>query len=276
MSEAATATKTETKAVEDAMVMVVHQVETLDKEGAFEAVATIGDEIEGSYFKLGGLLNRINEEAWYADEGFAKLSDFVEDRFGIKRSKAMHLIKIYNDLTLSGVSWDQVGHLGWSKLAVLSGVLTKKNVKGWVTKAEQNTLLQLGEMVKQAKLGELSGSTDDVDPELTTKVSAMTFKLHSDQKDIVGEAIDKAKAGTGTEFNNVALESICLDYLSGPSKPALEEDSDAEHSDAHDLAAAPTEFTAEGLQDYMAHFDHMQVLEVFEILFPNVDITVHE
>lgn len=275
MSEAATATKADTTTVEDVLVTVVHEIETLDKDGAYDAVTNLEDEVEFSYFRLGGLLNRINEEAWYADEGFGKFADFVEDRFGIKRSKAMHLIKIYNDLIVSGVTWEQVGHIGWSKLAVLSGVLTKKNVKGWVKKAEGNTVMQLQELVRSAKATDVSGSTDDTDAgETVSKVSGMTFKVHEDQKEVIADAIAKAKGETGTEFNNVALESICLDYLAGPSKPVLETDDD-EPAEAP-AAEAPKQYTKEGLKDYMSQFGYMEVLDVFEVLFPDVDLTVHE
>lgn len=273
MSEAATAAKADTKAVEDVIVTVVHNIETLDKDGAYDAVDTLENDVEFSYFRLGGLLNRINEEAWYADEGYAKFADFVEDRFGIKRAKAMHLIKIYNDLIVSGVTWEQVGHLGWSKLAVLSGVLTKKNVKGWVAKAEKNTVLQLGELVRASKSADVSGSTDDADAGEVAKVSNMTFKVHDDQKDVIAQAIEKVKEDTGTEYNNVALESICLDYLAGPSKPVME---DEEGDIAEPEAEAPKQFTPEGLKEYMSNFGYMEVLDAFEILWPDVDLTVHE
>jgi hypothetical protein len=271
MGEAATATKTKI-AADDLIVNTVQEVEGYDKDAAYNAAATLEEGVEFSYFKLGGILNRINEEGWYADEGYAKFSDFVEDRFGVKRSKAMHLIKIYNDLIESGVMWSDVSAIGWSKLKEISSVITKKNVKGWVKKAAGATVIQLAEMVREAK-SESSGSTEDAEPGESPKISSMTFKVHDDQKEVVNEAIKKAKAETGNEHANQALEAICLDYLSGPSKPVLETSED-EPEQAE--KAAPEKPTLEGLKEYMSNFTHLQVLEVFEQLFPDVDITVHE
>lgn len=263
MSEAATTTKL---AVDDLIHNTAHEIENYTAAEAYEAAANLEEGVEFSNFRLGGIFNRINEEGWYADEGFGKFSEFVEDRFGVKRSKAMHLIKIYRDLTESGVTWEAVGHVGWSKLAVLSSILTKKNHKSWVKKAEKASVIQLSEMVREAK-AESGGSTDDAEPGDTPSVSSMTFKVHDDQKEAINEAIDKAKVESGSEHSNQALEAICLDYLAGPSKPKLE-------GKAED---APTgEYTLEGLKIYMEQFGHMEVLGVFEKIWPDVNLTLHE
>ena len=270
MSEAATAEKTTVKTVDDLIVNVIHEVENYSKEQAYDIASKLEEDVEFSYFRLGGILNRINEEGWYADEGFQKFTDFVEDRFGVKRSKAMHLIKIYNDLIASGVTWDVVSSIGWSKLKEISGVITKKNAKGWVKKANEMSVIQLAEYVRQQKAKDVSGGTDDADAGEAPQVSSMTFKMHNDQKEVVQQAVEKAKEETGTDHANVALEAICLDYLSGPSKPKMEES--ALDIDSEDEGG----YTLEGLKEYMAQFEYMQVLEVFETIWPTVDITVHE
>jgi hypothetical protein len=131
------------------------------------------------------------------------------------------------------------------------------------------TVLQLNAYVKQHKAGESGGSTGDDDSGVP-KVSSMTFKMHDDQKEVVTEALDKAKEESKTEHNNVALEAICLDYLSGPSQPMIE----ASHEEA--AAAAAGEPTLEGLRALMEHFNYIQVLEIFEKIWPSIDVVVSE
>jgi hypothetical protein len=262
----ATATKKKTstkKAIDDLIVNVSHEIENYEKAKAYDTVKQLAEDIEFSYFKVGGTLNRINEEGWYSDEGFGKFSEFVEAEFGIKRTKAMYLINIYRGLLTSGVAWEDVKDVGWSKLKEIVSVLTKQNVKSWVKRANEMTVLQLNAYVRAHKAGESGGSDADHDSGVPT-VSSMTFKMHDDQKDVVTAALDKAKDESGTEHNNVALEAICTDYLAGPSTPKSEAVS------VDDLG----EPTLETLQTMMENFNYIQVLETFEKIWPEIDVAV--
>ncbi len=251
------------KQVVDVIVTVAHEVENMTKDAAFEAAATLEDDIEFSYFRLGGILARIHTEQWYTEEGFEKFPEFVESRFGIKRSKAFHLIGIYNGLLESGVPWEEVKDVGWSKLKELVNVMTKKNVKGWVKRAKDMTVMQLIAYIKDQNAGDgTKGSESDA-----KKISSMTFKVHDDQKELINQALDKAKTETGSEFPAVALEAISMDYLAGPSKPAKEVETDAKE----EKAAKPTKAV---LKDYMENFTWEEVLGVFEEIWPDVDLMV--
>lgn len=251
------------KATDDLIVSVSHEVENMDKDAAFAAAEGLDQEIEFNYFKLGGILARIHTEQWYIDEGFEKFPEFVESRFGIRRSKAFHLIGIYNGLIESGVAWDDVKEVGWSKLKELVNVITPKNVKKWVKRAKELTLLQLIDYIKkqQAK-DDTSGAGDDGE---SKKISSLVFKVHDDQKELIQQAVEKAKAAAPTEYPAVALEAICMDYLSGPTK--VKDETEAE-PDKKEKA------TVEGLQAYMENFTWEDVLSVFEKIWPDVDITV--
>ncbi len=256
---------TKKKATDDLIVNVSHEVENYDKAKAITTVKSLSEDIEFSYFKVGGILNRINEEGWYTEDGFAKFSEFVESTFGIKRTKAMYLINIYNGLLTSGVMWEDVKDVGWSKLKEIVSVLTKKNVKAWVKRANEMTVLQLNAYVKQHKQGDDAGTADDSG---VPKVSSMTFKMHDDQKETVIEALDKAKDESKTEHNNVALEAICMDYLAGPSAPTTEKAGPEE-----DEKGEPS---LDALKSLMENFNYIQVLETFELVWPDIDVTVAE
>ena len=43
----------------------------------------------------------------------------------------------------------------------------------------------------------------------------MTFKVHEDQKITIKEAVAKARLEAQTEYDGVAIEAICMNYLAG-------------------------------------------------------------
>jgi protein involved in sex pheromone biosynthesis len=82
---------------------------------------------------------------------------------------------------------------------------------------------------------------------------------------LINQALDKAKVETGSEFSAVNLEAISMDYLAGPSKPAKEAKATKEEK---------VKATKDGLKDYMENFTWEEVLGVFEIVWPDVDLMV--
>ena len=89
----------------------------------------------------------------------------------------------------------------------------------------------------------------------TAEVTTMTFKLHPDQRATIEAALAKAKAELPTEYDTVAVENICLGYLSGSSGT---------------VQAPPS------LADAMKAAGYSQVLAVFETLWPEVILLVVE
>lgn len=235
----------------DLIVQVAFEVENLTEKKAFELVPKLQDNIDHDFFKLGGVLAKIQADGWYLEKGYENFRGFVESESGLEYRRAMYFIGIYNGLVQSGVKWDQVKHLGWTKLKELASILTIENVEEWATLAENMTVLQLQAYIKEQKqkLTPAASGPDDS----SQKVTTMTFKLHTDQKATVREALDKCKAQTQTEFDSVALEHICLDFLSGDSA----------------LKKMPS------LAQLMKGKSAEEVLEAFSGVFPNVEITAN-
>jgi len=237
-------------AEEDLIVRVAHEIENMKVEKAFREIPKLVDNIGHDYFKLGGVLSVIQSNGWFQDKGYENFRSFIESECGLKYRKGMHLIEIYNGLVESGVSWDQVKHLGWTKLRELAKILKPANVVEWVSRAEAMTVLQLKEYIF---LASKATSTDGVVPVLpTSTVTTMTFKVHADQKATIREALDKAKHETGTDFDTVALEAMALDFLGGTS----------------------TLKTQPSLQQLMEGKSAEEVLEVFGLVFPDVAMEV--
>jgi hypothetical protein len=195
---------------EDAIVDMVHEVENMDEASSLEAVDILKETAEVTFFKLGGVLSRIQTNEWFKPH--ASFKDYIENEHGMKYRRAMKWIEIYNNLAESGVPWSSVKELGWTKLGVISSVLNPKNVKQWVKLAEKNTTLQLEDIVKGQQSKNAPQAIED---QASSTVTTMTFKVHEDQKETIQAAIDKAKEISGTTVATAALEFICTEYIAG-------------------------------------------------------------
>lgn len=200
--------------VEDPLLALAHEVENMSREQAFAALPALMESVDSNYIRLGGVLATIRDEGWWQDEGYATLSECLEKHFGLQYRKAAYLMQTYENLINSGVAWEQVKALGWSKLRVVSSVLTKENVDEWVAKAAGLTVLQLYDVVREFKSQALE--TSGVTPEeIESKTTTISFKVHVDQKETIKQAVEKARKEANTEYDAVALEAICINYLSG-------------------------------------------------------------
>jgi hypothetical protein len=189
---------------------IAAEVEHLTKDKALKQADSLAEDIETNYFKLGGILNKIQEQGWY--EGFGTFQEYAEEKFGIKDRTIRYMIRIYKDLVEKQIPWEKVAHLGWTKLKELSGVFKVNedgtdNVDEWVEKAEKLTVKELQALLKQ------EGGDDETSGKQTTQITVLKFKLINDQTDTVQSALAKAKGEVSTDHDEVALESICGAYL---------------------------------------------------------------
>ena len=233
----------------DLIVTTVHEIENMKEDKAFKLVPQLLNDIDHDYFRLGGVLAVIQAQGWFMDKGYENFRAYVESECGIKYRKACYLIEIYNGLVASGVEWEKVKSLGWTKLREIAKHLTPENTDEWVERATAMKTLQL-----QAYIAELTAAPaadGKVIEGSGSKVTTMTFKLHEDQKVTVREALDKCKHETGTEHDSVALEHIALDYLGGESK----------------IKSMPS------LAELMKGKSAEEVLGVFGEVFPEVELS---
>jgi len=203
--------KPDSSYVTDKIVAVAHDMENMTKDQAITLIKELSDVVDYTYFRLGGALSVIQMNGWYHEEGHETFRAFVETEFGLHYRKAMYLVAIYNGLVQSNVPWEKVKGLGWTKLKELAHLITSENVDEWVKAAMSMTTIQLIEYIKEKEKGTLS-----VDGEPVTKPSdltTMSFKVHADQKEIIKEAVEKAKNDAKTEYDSVALEGICMSYI---------------------------------------------------------------
>lgn len=243
---------------------IAHDIENMSADVALTKLGEIQDDVGLNQFYLGGLLALVqSNEYWKAGGGHANFKAFIEDKYGIQYRKAMYLISIYTNLVNSGVHWNQVSAVGWTKLKEIAHLLTKDNVEEWVKTALSCSTLQLREYVKVKTQGISAVDGPEIDIE-QTKVTTKTFKLHADQKEMVEAALDLAKHQVGTEFDAVALEAICMDFAGkgGAAKGTS-------------AAISPEAIaTVEGLKAVMSKMALADVLAAVEQAFPEANITV--
>lgn len=197
---------------------ICKEVENLKSDEAIKMAHTLLEDVELNSFKLGGVLASIQTHGHWQAKGFETFKEFIESEFGLHYRKAMYLIQIYTALVNSGVSWEKVKELGWTKLKEIVHLLNEENVDQWVERAKELSTLNLIEYVKSADKGEPADETAVEGEQVTTKTTdlyPMTFKVHADQKTTIRDALDKKRIEINTEFDNMALESICLDYIGG-------------------------------------------------------------
>lgn len=215
--------KTATKAAESATDMITDvaaNIEGMSEQQVLAEIPEITEANDQNNFMLGGLLARVRDEMWWQDKGYKQFFACTEELFGIKPRKARYLVEIYTNLVASGVKWNQVKVLGWTKLSRVSAILTKENVKDVVSHCKGLTTIQVEEYVKSLKGGK--STTEAAKDSPTAAVTTMTFKLHEDQKEIVRIALDAEKQASGTEYDTVALEHICTQYTEGTTgKPTI-------------------------------------------------------
>lgn len=203
-----------------------------------------------SDFQLGGYLHRVRKDKLWLQES-KTFKEFLHSR-GIPDGKAFYLIRIYNTLQELDIPAERVEHLGWTKMRVMVPILNASNYEEWLARAEDMKVVELSEAVKAAKSG---SSSEDIDKE--EKISSVVFHLHPDQQSTVMVAIDKAKKEAGTEYNSVALEAVCLNYISGQTVGAITEDN-----------------LEESLVDLFKLIGPEEVAQAVDLAFPSIDFTL--
>ncbi len=91
------------------------------------------------------------------------------------------------------------------------------------------------------------------DTPITSEVVKLAFTVHPDQKATIVQAIEKAKGEVNTEHSTVALENICLGYLSG---------------------AVQSNKPTATLKEQMKGVGFNQVLALFGSLWPAIDLDI--
>ena len=169
-------------------------------------------EISQTYFDFAKLLQKAFETRMYEGWGHPTWKDFVESELHISLRKAQYLQRIHHwfvTVLKDDSVIERVRHLGWTKVGRLVGVVDEENVDEWVERAEQMTVSQLEDYIRQLRKGGEPGGDGQED------AKTLTFKLYPGQHENVEEALELAgritNAGDQPKRGHL-LDLICTTF----------------------------------------------------------------
>lgn len=241
----------------DLITATASEIENMTAQEILEQGRAIQADTDFNLFKIGGLVSVAWDKKLHIEFGYDSYEEYIRAEFATLSSspyrKARYLRTIYENLVESQVSWESVKDIGWTKLSVLADMLTTENVKEIteMVKSNKMTVLQLQEWKKAQNESE----TENTPPPPKSDISTLTLKVHPDQKETIQTALDKAMSEFGTEYPAVAMDHICTGYLTGALGKAKK---------------------AKTFKEQMEAMSAEDVLAIFEVVFPNVNLSAEE
>jgi hypothetical protein len=106
-----------------------------------------------AFFDLGEVFYEIKTSEAYLEWGFGSYVEYADAEFGIGERRAQHWIEIWDKFHHKlGYTWEQVGHIGWTKLSRIANIVdSRKEATTWLKKAEKLGKRALEEAVKQER-----------------------------------------------------------------------------------------------------------------------------
>ena len=262
--------------VDDALLNRSLSVDNLKADQLVTRFNELNENENLNFFEIAGLLWRINNDGiWQNAElgyNYNSFKDFVDaGELDVSYRNALRQAEMYKGMVNLGITYDQVKKVGgWTKCYTLvsSKILTPDTVLEWIDLAAGMSKADLEAALKQ-KQAQLAGNVEPMDGEggegsggdggaTQNETTTLKFALHADQLETVNEAIDQAKIKSDTTVNSVALEYICVDYLSGNLGTKDQ----------------PTPQQDKTLEEILKEHDITDAVAAFEKAFPNVKLKV--
>lgn len=175
---------------------------------------------EEIYFKLGGVLAKIQDDKLhtmdgrYEDnhEGFQRYVD--ENISNLGRRKAYHLIKIYKQFRLAGISASDLQGMGWTKARILTQIepdLLARDKDDLLERGRNSTRTDLEEYVRRTYVNAKDGGE-------TIEKYRWNFIMFGEENMMVERAIALAKEQLDDDVDekrqgSLALQAICTEYV---------------------------------------------------------------
>lgn len=199
---------------------------------ARERVKVLKDNIKDDYVELCKLLYVINRKQMYTSWGFGTFDEYVAKEMEFERSKARHLVQIweclYEDQADKQV-FNKVMQLGWTKASKLIHVINSENVDVWVEKGKYSSVENLSKDVKDylnKKIPndpkEALAMADEVEGTNTAKaIKKIPLQLQHDDYLAVSQAVERVQSmSPGTSFSQ-AVSLMARDFVgSAPEEMA--------------------------------------------------------
>lgn len=190
-------------------------------DDAIEVAIELNQEIQETYFWLGGALARILQTGAYLKEnggdydGEEAFNDFCQGEFGFKASKGRQLARVYQTFsTIEGFEPSKLDAVGWSKAAIAERFVTAENVDEVLDIAETTNQRELAYTLKEKFVSEngttASGKAASRGAQIVRKT--ITFRLDEDSAETVQLVLQQCMKKNGIENEALALERICVEW----------------------------------------------------------------
>ena len=164
------------------------------------------EQIETGYLDMARLLTEAYHNDFHEKWKFDSFEDYCNKELDIKYRKARYFIDIWDKVKSLDLPKDKVAALGWTKMKEIATVITEKNAKTWMDKAEKMTSRELAEAAKIVR----KKDTSEIDvPSITT----LTLRMTEAEANVILEAIEEAKNLCDSTNAVIAVEMICQDWL---------------------------------------------------------------
>lgn len=192
-----------------------------ENDNVIEVAIGLNQEIQETYFYLGGALAKILQTGVYLKEnggdyeGEDAFNDFCQAEFSFKASKGRQLARVYQTFSaLPDFDPSKLDAVGWSKAAIAERFVTAENVDEVLDIAETTGQRELAFTLKEkyvtAEGTTASGKAASRGPQIVRKT--LTFKLDEDSAETVQLVIQQAQKQYGIENEALALERIAVEW----------------------------------------------------------------
>ena len=115
-------------------------------ERVTELVSGIGDRL----FELGAHLYEVKHAGVYKERDYDSWVEYCDAELPFQYRKADHYIELWELFSQKlGYSWEEVKHVGWSKLAKVKGLIeNKRDANKWIKTCEKHSKRELDTLVK--------------------------------------------------------------------------------------------------------------------------------
>ena len=183
-----------------------------EHQDALDAAKSLVQQVDNTYFSLGGVLAQIKDEGIHETIGYGGergFADYVETELQLEPRKAQYLMKIYRTFAELDVDQKRVSEIGWSKIRELTRIPTdrlKSDLDELLVYACEHTRNELLEHVR-AEYGSAGDGGNQA-----SRMVRRSFLLFADQAEIVDRALSVAGALGETDKPYQALEHICCEW----------------------------------------------------------------
>lgn len=119
-------------------------------EVAREQLAEMCQDIRQHMLDIGYLLEEIHRAEYWRGH-YASFEVFIEEEVGFSVRKAQELIKVIRYCQSADIQREEMASVGWSKLAIVAGDLTKENAAEVLAGLKRKSCRQLKEEARQRK-----------------------------------------------------------------------------------------------------------------------------